>query len=79
MDESCAMFAHPEFDPEKKTVLYIHGYLEAMSHESINVVANAYLKRKDHNVLFLDWAELADGNYMVDAVPNMKKVTILLF
>lgn len=69
------MFGHPKFDAEKKTVLYIHGYLEAPSQESVNVIVAAYLKRNDHNILVMDWSELSDGNYLFDAVPNAKQVS----
>lgn len=72
------MFGHLKFDAEKKTVLYIHGYMEAPSQESVNVIVNAYLKRNDHNILVLDWSSLADGNYLFDAVPNAKLVFIHL-
>lgn len=30
--------------------------------------------RDDYNILVLDWTELADGNFFVDAVPNIKQV-----
>lgn len=40
------------------------------------MIADAYIKRNDHNILLLDWSELADGNYLFDAVPNIKKVNI---
>lgn len=65
---------HERFDPNLPTVLYLHGYLENMEVESSHVIADAYLKRNDHNTLLLDWAELADGNYLFDSVPNIKKV-----
>lgn len=71
------MFAHPSFDKEKATVLYIHGYIEAPSDESVTVIVQSYLKRNDHNILVLDWSDLADGNYLVDAVPNAKQVIYL--
>lgn len=74
MDESCAMFGHSSFDTDRKTVLYIHGYLEAPANESVAVVVDAYLKRNDHNILVLDWSELADGNYIFDVVPNAKQL-----
>lgn len=43
-------------------------------HESVNVIVDAYLQRNDHNVLALEWSELAAGNYLIDAVPNAKQV-----
>lgn len=66
---------HPAFDLTKRTVLYIHGYLETQANESINVVVNAYIQRGDHNIILLDWADLAEGNYFVDAIPNAKQVS----
>ncbi|XP_070502244.1 inactive pancreatic lipase-related protein 1 [Chironomus tepperi] len=67
-----------EFDNGKPTVIYIHGYIEHMEMESVKVVCEAYLKRGDHNIIFVDWAELADGNYLLDAVPNSVKLANIL-
>lgn len=69
------MLSHSDFDADKKTVLYLHGYVEAPTHESIRVIVDAYIKRGDHNILVLDWSQLADGNYFVDAVQNIKDVS----
>lgn len=74
LDESCAMFGNSNFDILKKTVLYIHGYLEGPEHESVNAIVDAYLRRNEHNVLVIDWSQLAIGNYLIDAVPNAKQV-----
>lgn len=68
------MFGNDHFDILKKTVLYIHGYLEGPDHESVNTIVDAYLERNDHNVLVLNWSQLANGNYFIDAVPNAKQV-----
>ncbi|KAG5669188.1 hypothetical protein PVAND_017082 [Polypedilum vanderplanki] len=59
-----------EFDNEKPTLLYIHGYTESLESESIRVVSDAYFKRNDHNVIILDWSKLAQGTYFASAVPN---------
>ncbi|KAG5684759.1 hypothetical protein PVAND_013973 [Polypedilum vanderplanki] len=67
-----------EFDNAKPTVIYLHGYIEHMEIESIRVISEAYLKRGDHNLILVDWAELADGNYLLDAVPNAMKLANLL-
>lgn len=75
MHESLAVMSHPKFDHSKKTVLYIHGYVEASSHQSVHVIVDAYLTRDDYNCLVLDWAELADGNFFIDALPNIKQVS----
>lgn len=75
VSESHAILSHPKFDQNKKTVLYIHGYVEAPSHQSVHVIVDAYLTRDDYNCLVLDWSELADGNFFIDAVPNIKQVS----
>lgn len=68
------MLEHSNFDKSKNTVLYIHGYLEDPDVESIHVIVDAYLLRTDVNLIVLDWGELADGNYALDALPNSKQV-----
>lgn len=64
---------------QRKTMLYIHGYADESKHESVRAIVDAYLQRADHNVLVLDWSELASGNYLIDAVPNAKQVNFTLF
>lgn len=76
LDESCAMFGNAHFDVLKKTVFYIHGYLEGPNHESVNIIVDSYLQRNDHNILVLDWSQLSNGNYLIDAVPNAKQVLL---
>lgn len=61
------------------TALYIHGYIEAPGVESIHVIVDAYQKRGTQNILILDWGSLADGNYLFDAVQNVKEVTVKFF
>lgn len=70
------------FDMQRKTMLYIHGYADESRHDSVRAIVDAYLQRNDHNILVLDWAELAGENYLIDAVPNAKQVwkkTIIIF
>lgn len=76
LDESCALFGNSHFDVLKKTVFYIHNYLEGPNHESVNVIVDSYLQRNDHNILVLDWSQLSNGNYLIDAVPNAKQVLL---
>lgn len=74
LDDARSIMRHNSFEMDRETVIYIHGYVESMEVESIRVIADAYLKRGDHNILILDWAALADGNYVIDAVPSAKQV-----
>ncbi|XP_017467572.1 PREDICTED: phospholipase A1 member A-like isoform X1 [Rhagoletis zephyria] len=66
------------FSKTKNTVLYLHGYLEDANIESIHVIVDAYLQRDDVNIIILDWGELANGNYMFDAVINCKQLGSVL-
>lgn len=74
LDQANTILQHPNFRPELKTVLYVHGYLETLDVESIHVIVDAYQQRGDHNIFVLDWATLADGNYLLDAVVNAKQL-----
>lgn len=78
LEEVLNIVNHATFDKSRPTVMYVHGYIENMSVESIHVIVDAYLKRGDHNILILDWSDLADGNYMFDCVPNMKQFAPIL-
>lgn len=75
LHEARGILTQPGFDSQRKTVIYSHGYIESMSSQSIHVIVDAYLKRGDHNIILFDWSELADGNYFIDAVPNLKYVS----
>ncbi|XP_076298872.1 phospholipase A1 [Lasioglossum baleicum] len=48
-----------DIDPDKDTVLFIHGFIEDSEAENVQVVPKAYLDRGDVNVLVVDWGELA--------------------
>lgn len=78
LDDGINLIKHEKFDKSKKTVLYIHGYLENLKVESTKVIVEAYLQRNDVNLIFLNWGELAEGNYMLDAVVNAKQLGSVL-
>lgn len=64
------------FDNQKKTVIYIHGFLEGLFAESVKAVVKTYIDRKDHNVIILDWHTQASPEYFLNAVQNVYKVSI---
>ncbi|XP_046972098.1 pancreatic lipase-related protein 2-like [Vanessa cardui] len=68
-----SLLDNPDFDLQKPTVFYVHGYVETASDASVLHVIDAYVKRGDHNILVLDWGNLAFGNYL-SVVFNVKKV-----
>ncbi|XP_063698362.1 phospholipase A1 isoform X2 [Culicoides brevitarsis] len=74
LDEFDKIPEHVKFDPSKPTCLYFHGFVEKMTDEHIYVIADAYQTRNDHNLIMVNWQEMADGSYLLDAVPNMKKI-----
>lgn len=74
LDETEKIANHPNFDKTLSTVIYIHGYDESLVSESTQTVIESYLIRNDHNIILLDWSSLADGNYIIDAAVNVKKV-----
>lgn len=65
---------HVNFDVNRPTVLYFHGFVEKITDEHIYVIADAYQTRNDHNLIMVNWSDMADGSYLLDAVPNAKKL-----
>ncbi|XP_011646564.1 pancreatic triacylglycerol lipase-like [Pogonomyrmex barbatus] len=48
----------------KPTVMYIHGFMENVEKESVQLIVQGYLKRNDHNVMAVDYGTLANESYM---------------
>ncbi|GBP71768.1 Phospholipase A1 member A [Eumeta japonica] len=67
----------PLFDPKRRTVLYIHGYVEFHTDTSVRTVVGAYLQQGEYNALLLDWSNLAYGQYLA-AATNALHVSISL-
>ena len=63
-----------KFESFKHTVLYIPGYNVMLNDDNVQLIVSSYLKRDDHNVIFLDWVALTTGNYVTDVVPNALRV-----
>lgn len=59
-----------KYNASRLTTLYMHGYAESMGSDSVHRIVNAYLLRKEHNIIALDWNDAASGNYFINAVPN---------
>ncbi|CAO1386647.1 unnamed protein product [Diamesa serratosioi] len=56
-------------------MLYIPGYNVQLDDENVQLIVSSYLKRDDHNVIFLDWSALTIGNYVTDVVPNALRLS----
>ena len=76
LDDVIEIMNHEDFDADRKTVLYIHGYRQSLASPSLILVVDAFLKRQTHNILVLDWSAYAYGNYITNAVPNLIQVKL---
>lgn len=74
LNELGELTKHSKFNSVRPTVLYFHGYIEHMTDEHIEVIVDAYLTRGDHNLIMVDWNDMADGSYLLDALPNAIKL-----
>lgn len=66
---------HDNYDDNKTTVLYMHGYLESAESDSVRLIVNAFHARNEHNLIVLDWSDASYGDYFINAVPNAISVT----
>lgn len=64
------------FNPNKKTILFFHGFTNKFTSSAPRAIANAYLTRGDHNIILADWYKICKGNYMT-VVKNISKVRII--
>jgi Lipase len=78
LDSVVDILTHKDFDANRKTVLYIHGYRQNLASPSLILVIEAFIKRKTHNILALDWSAYSDGNYITNAVPNLIQIGRML-
>lgn len=62
-----------KFVASRKTVLYIHGYIESLATSTTRTIINAYIQEVSYNLLVLDWSALAGGSYP-SAVANCSEV-----
>ena len=62
------------FDPEKPSVLIIHGWMNNYKFKMAKTMVEAFLTRPEYNLIFADWgASAIDLDYRdaVDAVPKV--------
>lgn len=51
MNETTKLLKHEKFFNNKRTVFYIHGWIEKIDFGGIETVAKAYIQRNDHNIV----------------------------
>ncbi|CAG9810372.1 unnamed protein product [Chironomus riparius] len=69
------------FDPEKPSVLIIHGWMNNYRFKMAKTLVDAFLTRPEYNLIFADWGSTAidlDYRDAVEAVPGVAKVFLLL-
>jgi hypothetical protein len=62
------------FDPEKPSVLIIHGWMNSYKFKMAKTMVGAFLTRPEYNLIFADWgASAIDLDYRdaVEAVPKV--------
>ncbi|XP_033345662.1 pancreatic triacylglycerol lipase-like [Bombus vosnesenskii] len=52
---------------DKSIAIYIHGYLDNVTTDDVQLVTRAYLEATDDNVLAIDYREIAMVNYVIGA------------
>lgn len=60
------------YNPEKKSVVIIHGYTDSPKLNSLQSIKNEYLKRDPINVWFFDWSQLVKEPCYFPGVFNVK-------
>lgn len=73
LSEATKVLQHPKFT-NNETHCYLHGYHETQNSESIHLIVDSYMKRKNINLLTIDWAEGARENYLAAALKNVRAI-----
>ncbi|XP_011314500.1 lipase member H-A-like [Fopius arisanus] len=64
---------YKEINHTKPLVIYVHGFREHPSNESVRTVVGAYLEHGKENILLLDWSRLAAGDYIA-TIQRVRKI-----
>lgn len=66
----------PDYNNEKSTLIYAHGFIENYNSSSVQTILQAYMsRRREFNLFLIDWSKFSDGNYFLEAIPNLIKVS----
>lgn len=77
IDDFNEVMEHPDFDPNKMTEMYAHGFKGRQDSATTRTMIASYRMRNEYNILALDWAEPANpnGNYTI-AIYNLVVVCV---
>lgn len=74
LTEATKLLQHSSFDLNHVTIIYIHGWNEKMDEaETLLVIVQSYLSRKNHNILVLNYEKLSKNFYSI-VVENAEEV-----
>ncbi|KAF4517959.1 hypothetical protein B566_EDAN005326 [Ephemera danica] len=62
------------FDPDKRSVILLHGFNGTVDTEPLTFIKRAYLNRGDYNVVLVDWGDLTKFPCYLTALSNTKLV-----
>lgn len=72
------LLSSPAFKPNLSTVIYCYGFTQYYQGRDTQAVVGAYLQRKDHNILVMDWSQYNAGNYFLETIPHTMKIGEML-
>lgn len=77
IDELSDLIAHEKFNINRKTVLYVHGWIDDYDSEGSQLVTESYINRNDHNILFVDWGQYSVTELLITVLQCTKIANIL--
>lgn len=69
---------HSRYDRDRPTKIYCYGYTENFMSPGTQAIVDSYLERGDHNIIVIEWSSYNDGNYIIEAIPNMKRISHII-
>lgn len=75
LNDFAALAQHAEYKHEDPLVLYIHGFHEDPTKDTVEMVIKSYMTRGECNLVLIDWSHTAADLYPV-VVPNVKPVSL---
>lgn len=68
------MTQHSEYKREDQVVIYIHGFHEDQTKDTVEMIVQSYTARDECNLVLLDWSYTAADMYPI-VVRNVKPVS----
>ena len=75
MNDTKKLFDHPSYNNDLPTEIYSYGYTENYTSPTTQNIVKSYIERGQHNILVIEWSSYNSGNYIFEAIPNMKKIS----